>query len=404
MVLSDIEWDDEFWGDDISETSQTEDVQLLDLDAISTLVDDMTFSLVSLDVPHWYINPSFSILFDARSSFDSIAACSPLTFPSNLHEVLTSSEPPSINFFKSLPLPDDKIWAIYVIVMEKDGCTPRLYIGSGTDAQYGVHNRLAHYKHGCSMAPRFVQQAFKEKCDVAHKGLLCWTPLPTAGLAPRVRARFLAVEALFTCLFHACHKAIADAYYNHLLLWGRATATWTPMCSHLLLNEKIVGDIHLSAEELEIVAAIQKHRRAKYLSDHRAAKKARDPDAFRAHDRIMKNAWAERNRDRVNTTAAKVRHTAISSDRFRCDVCAISLQSGFALDSHLLTQAHADRMAGIQKSELSQKAINTKTKRAAAKANNLNHCLVCERSFDTDWALTRHKEGKRHIAKEAKAS
>lgn len=34
---------------------------------------------------------------------------------------------------------------MYVIVLEKQGYRPKLYVGSGTQAKYGVSNRLVQY-------------------------------------------------------------------------------------------------------------------------------------------------------------------------------------------------------------------------------------------------------------------
>lgn len=85
------------------------DLAVLDLDAAHQLVDDLTWELLTIDAPDWYINPSFKAVFPERSTYDSIAACSPLTLDPSLHNVLTSSQPPSIDFFKSLPKPDGKM-------------------------------------------------------------------------------------------------------------------------------------------------------------------------------------------------------------------------------------------------------------------------------------------------------
>jgi hypothetical protein len=93
------------------------------------------------------------------------------------------------------------------------------------------------------------------------------------------------------------------------------------------LSEKIEGDIHMSEEEVVIVAALRKTVAAHCRKEWRAAKKRNDVEGFRAHGRKMRNAWAEKNRGRVNKTAAKVRANAIDSKRFFCGVCQASLQS-----------------------------------------------------------------------------
>lgn len=41
-------------------------------------------------------------------------------------------------YFKSLPTYCKKLWAVYVIVLEKRRCRPKIYIGSGTEKASGV--------------------------------------------------------------------------------------------------------------------------------------------------------------------------------------------------------------------------------------------------------------------------
>jgi hypothetical protein len=71
----------------------------------------------------------------------------------------------------------------------------------------------------------------------------------------------------------------------------------------------------MTAEELELVAATKKAHRARYCRNHRNNKKSKDPDACRANDLVTKNAWAAKNRDRVNPTAARVQSNALTSNR-----------------------------------------------------------------------------------------
>lgn len=259
-----------------------------------------------------------------------------------------------IDFFESLPvISDGKYWAIYVVVMEKAGSPTKMYIGSGTEADYRVSLRLKTYYLGSKILPRFAKSAFQQGYHRSHFGLLCWTSVHTPGLVPSVRARFLGLEALFTYLFFPAFARSTDIYFKDLLLWDRASVTWRPLCTHLPLSENILGDINMSQEELEIVAALRKTATAHRLKEWRAAKKAKDVAGYRAHDRKMENAWAEKNRGRVNKTAAKIRPNAIDSKRFFCEVCQAPLQSQHAFDAHLKTQAYADAEAGIKKLETS---------------------------------------------------
>jgi len=367
---------------------------LLELSPLAQLVDDLTFKLVSLDAPDWYINPEFGILFAERSSYDSVVASSPLTFAPGLFERLTSPTPPTMDYFMSLPVAAPKTWAVYVVIMVKDGFETGLYIGSGTEGIYGVTYRLACYKPGDNMAPRFVKQAFAQGYVVAHKGIICSTPLPTPGLAPRVRARFLALEAVFAVLFIATIAAITDDYFEHLLLWKRETATWKPLCSHLPLSEKIPGDLNLSFEELEVVGAMRIAKRRTYQTNLRESYKARDPAAYRARDRVIKNAWNDAHPGASTKTARKVRKKAKDERRWPC--CGFTFTSQVALDRHRTSQQHTDAVDGVQKPVSAQTIINR-----AAKAAGTYRCHDCNKNFITQLALDQHKTRKTHDARVA---
>ncbi|KAL6887890.1 hypothetical protein GGI43DRAFT_388246 [Trichoderma evansii] len=70
-----------------------------------------------------------------------------IVFPSKLVEVLLSTSPPSLDFFRSLTTEPsrDKIWAVYAPIMEKPGNKPKLYIGFDTNSPYDVRSRLRNY-------------------------------------------------------------------------------------------------------------------------------------------------------------------------------------------------------------------------------------------------------------------
>lgn len=197
---------------------------------------------------------------------------------------------------------------------------------------------------------------------------------------------------MFTCMFHAKFEMITDSYYQHLLIWERHTSEWEPLCSHLPLAEKMLGNLDLSAEELEIIAALRHEHRNQNSRNSRERKRKEDIDAYRAHGRVTKNAWSAKSWDKLAKRSRDNRAKALSEKLFHCKTWDMSLQAQAALDSHLKTQSHADRLAGIVKPEMSEHAIDQKNKRAAAKAKSKHHCGTCNEPFDTDWAINRHND------------
>ena len=132
----------------------------------------------------------------------------------------------------------------------------------------------------------------------------------------------------------------------------------------------------------------------------RAKERAADLEGYRSKGRISRNAWAAKNRDHVNETHRGTIAKAKVERRFYCAVCDSALQSPTALKQRLATQSHADRVAGIVKPEPSKYAVNTRVQGAENKDNKLHQCSTCDKSFDTDWALSRHKATPQHMKKE----
>lgn len=174
---------------------------------LQKLVDDYMHQIVNLEAPYWYINPDFKVALQAEAG-RSICTATPLTFATGLLEVLQSDTPPTPDFWLSTPKPEGKLWAVYAALLTKDEYEPALCIGSGTNAFTGYETRVAHYsdkKH--PKLPRFVRLLYDKGYDLAHIGLLCWSPIPCVSIIPRARRRFVAIEGTFTNIFYAGLRA-----------------------------------------------------------------------------------------------------------------------------------------------------------------------------------------------------
>ncbi|KAF4342439.1 ATP synthase subunit beta mitochondrial [Fusarium beomiforme] len=359
--------------------------------ALTGFIDDQVHKLACLDAPSWYINPDHKAVFGDRSVYDDLVALYPLSVAPGLADVLSSSGPPSSSVFTTLPdAPAKKSWAVYGLWFVKPGDAPKLYCRSGTGSAGGVKSRLESYKPDGNNLPRFVDIAFKDGYTLSHSGVFCWTSLPSDGYTARLRARFLLLEAFFTIVFHACTPMITDFYVEEFVLWPRQAVGWAPLCSHLPLKEAIRGGIDLSVEQLEIVTAVRRARAHDVAMEaskaHRARRRAKDEDAYKAKVTSSRKAWANKNLNKVNKNAAKVRQKNISTRRFYCNDCDKAFQSDSALKSHLTRQSHADVLAGIKPSPLSASAQKVKAKRQENKDKGLFSCLPCNKSYENDWS------------------
>lgn len=122
-------------------------------------------------------------------------------------------------------------------------------------------------------------------------------------------------------------------------------------------------------------------------------KKEEELDAYRAHDAAMKAAWNTENPERVLEIAKDVRNKAKDAGRFHCDTCNVNLATRSAFEKHYVSKIHLDATNGKMPSgKITKSAIAYEAVRDQAKGDQLHHCSACNKSFDTDWALSLTEE------------
>jgi hypothetical protein len=142
-------------------------------------------------------------------------------------------------------------------VLKKQGCRPKIYVGSGTYSERGVLGRFEAYDSE-TLLPRYVKRALDDGYRIVHKGLLYWAPIPVAGKRFAVRALFLAIEATFSIVLWAMVSHTADYGMPHLCPWNIETLDYDGCCSHSALTEGVRDDFEsataeqIAAKELEI--------------------------------------------------------------------------------------------------------------------------------------------------------
>lgn len=112
-----------------------------------------------------------------------------VSFAPGLFEVMTSTNPPDISFFKTLPTDVEGRWGIYVITLERPNHKPRIYIGSRTSRERGTKNRFHQYDIEY-LLPFYITRAIKEGYEIAFKGLL------DSDGKPFTRLLFMAFEGI----------------------------------------------------------------------------------------------------------------------------------------------------------------------------------------------------------------
>lgn len=261
-------------------------------------------------------NLHLDAVFPAKSAMENVMHSSPHEFAPGLMQIFQSRTAPTISDFKNLPLLLDKLWAVYLLVLEKDGHRPRIYIGSGTDSGCGVRRRMLFYDRRSrtgrqsSGMPYYVETSLQEGYAITHKCLLAWTPLPLASERYKLRCFILVLESIFTLCFWAMKSRTKDYYMPALCPWPRDSLTYYGCCTHFSINEQIVGhDENATPEEIGNVDSERKRVKNRYYIANKG------PGVHAANTR-------------------RYGDKALEEQRYECTVCELTFRSNAKLLQH----------------------------------------------------------------------
>lgn len=331
------------------------------------------------DTPYYSKNTLFARFLTSLEVTTEIARESSIDFAPGLFDVLQSITAPSIQFFKGLPAPRLHEWGVYAVVLEKLGCRPKLYIGSGT-SHGGVKTRLGQYHYeNQSMVPNGVRDAMIDGYSITHQGLLCRVPMPmpTPSSVPLTRLLFIALEATFAYLFWAMKPHREHYGMAHICPWDRLD--YDGICSHCSLKEKVVGDFNLTAEELEAHAAERAQRRRELHSignsnwHYQQMIDNYDEYITNSSERVARSRANNPGRDAVHQ--ARRIEEALRDKTYHCERCNISFGTKQRLANHEKTPKH---------------------RRKLDQANSPFVCIPCDIAISNQSNLTRHNKTERH--------
>lgn len=303
---------------------------------------------------HFY--PSFQVLKEFMLEAG-------LSFAPGLFDILQSEIPPTIGFFEKLPLLlQEKIFGVYLLVLEKDGHRPRIYVGSATESRRGFRSRYAHYtSSGNSTRPFHVQRSLDSGYTLCHIGLLCWAPMPAPAEIFKSRVLFFLLEAVFSFTLWSIRSRTKSYGMPLLCPWAIDTLEYDGCCSHSSLNEKPPGDyqMELTPEENAALAVVNSERRIE-------AKR----DTLRRHG------------ERV-----------LSARIYSCDPCKVNFTTAARLEQHLVRQSHIDKVAGVYVS----KHPASKARSDRSVSSRKHYCSACNLACASPSNLKVHIKTKKHL-------
>lgn len=341
----------------------------------------LSWTLLSFTNPA-VISNDFFLLFTSAAAVRAVWALAAFSFAPGLLSVLRSPVPPTIAWFKTLPsIVGQLLWAVYALVLEKEGCRPRVYIGSGTDSKIGVARRFTAYDRRClkgqtgrgdNQIPIGVEKALKEGYTITHMGLLIWIPLPPPAYQQALRGLFLDLEALCTFHFWAMRsKVLAWGMPIHIMLWPRESFTYDGCYGHFSLNEGFSYDPSLTnftSQEINAMALARKKAKNKMYIANKG----------------------------VGVHAARCKATrekALDAQRYKCDTCVLTFPNNAKLKAHIASSSHIDK-------------VNSKGRRTNGRGGGQRAiearkfwCEVCQHAAPSQKRLDTHMVSKPHAKK-----
>ncbi|KAG5749801.1 hypothetical protein H9Q70_007532 [Fusarium xylarioides] len=111
-----------------------------------------------LNIPD-YKHPCYKHVFPDFATLGSLLKLAGLSCPPLLSDMLSMPTPPSLVQLKSLPDGAARgLWGVYLLVFEKPGCLPAIYLGSGTAAEGGEG-----WTEGLGFTPEQLQAIAEER-------------------------------------------------------------------------------------------------------------------------------------------------------------------------------------------------------------------------------------------------
>lgn len=326
-------------------------------------------------------NLELDTAFPTQDTMANLMERLPFQFAPGLLQVLRSATPPTISYFKNLALHLDKLWAVYLLVLEhKDpDRRPQIYVGSATEATYGIRKRMSQYDQRMEtgipdqVIPHYVETSLQEGYVITHKCLLCWTALPTASDIWMLRSLCLILESVFAMLFWAMRSRTKDYFMPALCPWSRESFTYDGCCNHFSIQEAIgARQPDATPEEINRLAA---EKKAASVARREANRK---PGSKAANTK----AWYER---------------TMADQTYKCVPCDQTFASEALKAAHELMDRH------LKKVEEQRTGVRYIPKGRGgaqrAMANKTHWCELCKHAACSAKRLATHLKGAPHLKK-----
>lgn len=333
--------------------------------------------------------------FESEDMLEEFMEESQVVFAPGLSDAVQSAAPPSISYFKALPNDGKAKWALYGLVLEKDGCRSKFYLGTGTHSTGGVIPRWKDYDLKINL-PRLVKDAIDQGFVITHKCLLCWSPIPDPASRFQRRDLFLTPEAVFGIVLGAMQSETPDPRLPDICPWPRKLFTYDGCCTHLAWGEGLRegGAVGLAPHEMEAYEARTKLEKSEKRSKAYFAAKRHNFEVWKATRRLYES---RRDPKEQKASKKKTRLKNLTTRKYACEVCNVAFGQKADLDAHNLTKKHINNVNGVVRTP----CVRTLRQNAANIAAKTHYDSICDVAFGTASELKAHLRSAEHIEQAA---
>ena len=314
---------------------------------------------------------------------------SSVSSPAGLLQVLLSPLPPTIDWIKSLVTQSSGLWGVYIILLEKPNCRPRIYMGSGTGmSKQGLATRFMDYTYRARM-PQHVGKAVDEGYTITHKGVLCWTTLPLATDQFPMRSLMLLLETTFSLALWAMHSRSKTYGMPSLLSWALDSVQYDGCCGHVAISEMVWGE-NKGLDTAQIAAKLAEMDARRAEQDRQTRQRY-----YAKRNAADFEGWRQRKNAQIKKSHQKIRVVR----KWACEPCNFAFHCRFALEKHKTRASHKAKVTGSRH----YKHLDQKKHNEDIKAAKTHYCSVCDAAHVSASALATHKNGPKHIKRMTEA-
>jgi hypothetical protein len=283
-----------------------------------------------LIAPGWK-NPAFASVLATQKLVNELMSVAGFRFCAGLLDVARAATAPDIAYFKGLTeFIEVNTWGIYVLVFEKDGRVPMIYIGSSVAMKQGLRLRIQQHKARKTM-PEEVERAYAAGYKLTHTAILASVPIPGSADATRMTALIYALEAALSCIFWAFRSQESSYGLSHLCPWPPTTFKYHGLCTHSSLCDALPRQ-NLSPEQQEEHARMRAEKDKAYQAVYQANLTANPTPEFIARRNLNNQKQAAGTKARQQAAKAE--------EKYMCSACGINCRDASELRRHEKSPRH----------------------------------------------------------------